>query len=103
MRVLTVFELPNIARGKNLKGSCGKVNRGRVETGRAGIRHDNVDGLPLPGNPDLLATVAGLGTGVSVGAVVEGGDVVVVRVYVTTGTSIAFLLEPGTTEIVVRK
>jgi hypothetical protein len=70
IKVLTVFELSNINISKALEGGRGEVNRGTVLTGRAGIGDDNVDGLALPGNSNLLTTVLGLGTGVTVGTVV---------------------------------
>ena len=103
MGVLTVGEHSNIKRGEGLKGGCGEVDRGRVVAGRAGVLHGNVNGLALPGNPDFLTAVLGLGTEVSIDTVVEGSDEVVVRVLVATGTIVTILSVPGDAEIGVRK
>ena len=64
--------------------------------------HGNIDSLALPGNPDLLATVGGLDTSISIGTSVKGGNEIAVRVDGATGTGDAILSEPGTTEIWVR-
>ena len=100
---LTTGELSNIKRSENLEGACGEVDRGRVVAARAGVRHGNIDGLALPGDSNLLTTVRGLGTRVSVGAGVEGSDQVGVRVLDTTGTSVPVLSVPSDAEIGVRK
>lgn len=100
---LTIPKQSNIQTGESLEGARGEVDRGRVFAGRAGVCHDNIDMLALPSNPDLLATVGGLGAGVSIGTGVESSDKVVVRVHRATGTSDAILSEPGNTEIWVRR
>jgi len=101
--ILTVGEHSNIERGESLEGGCGKVDRGRVVAGWAGVLHGNVNGFALPGNPDLLTAVLGLGAEVSIGTVVESSDEVVVRVLVATGTSVTVLSVPGDAEIGVKK
>ena len=103
-RVLTVFELSNTKiTNKGLEGTLGEVNRGSIVTGRARVRYGNINGLALPGNPDLLATVGGLGTEVSIGTVVKGSDEVAVEVDLATGASVTVLSEPSSTEIGVKK
>lgn len=86
-----------------LKGGHGEVNRVRVCTGRAGVLDLNNDRLALPGNLDLLATVLGLGTGVTISTVVECSDEVVVRVRLATGAGVTVLSVICSAEIGVRK
>jgi hypothetical protein len=90
-----IIKLSNSRIGQGPKGGLGEVDRRRIGTGRASIGHDDIDGLALPCNPDLFATVAGLGAEVTVGTVVEGSDEVVVRVDGATSASDAVLREPG--------
>lgn len=102
-RVLTVVELSNTKISKGLEGTLGEVDRGSIGTGRARVLYGNINGLALPGNPDLLAAVGGLGIDVSIGTVVKGSDEVVVRVDFATGTSVTILSVPSSTEIGVKK
>lgn len=103
MEVLTILELSNIQRSESLEGCEGEVNRASIDAGWAGVLHGGNDGLALPSDLDLLATVGRLGAGVSIGTVVEGSDEVVVGVLLTTSASVTILREPGDTEIWVRK
>lgn len=72
-------------------------------TGRAGVLDFNNDRFALPRNLDALATVLGLGTGVTVGTGVECSDVVIVRVRLATGTRVTVLSVICSAEIGVRK
>jgi len=103
IRVLTISEKPPLKRGKDLEGGCGQINRVSVVTARAGVGDDDVGGFAVPGNPDLLATVRGLGTGVTVDTRVEGSDEVVVSVLFATGTIVTILGVVGKTETGMRK
>ena len=103
IKVLTISEKPRIEWCKGLESGLRQVNRGSIVTGRAGVLDLDVDGFALPGNPDHLAAVLGLGTGVTVGTRVEGSDEVVVTVLFATGTIVTILSVVGSTETGVRK
>jgi len=103
IKVLTLSEKPLLKWGKGLESGLGQVNRGSVVTARAGVLDPNVDGLALPGNPDHLAAILGLGTGVTVDTPVEGSDEVVVTVLFATGTRVTVLSVVSNTETGVRK
>jgi hypothetical protein len=90
-----IVELSNRKRGESLEGSKGEINRAGVLAGRAGVFHGDIDGLALPGNPDLLTAVLGLGASVSIDTVVEGSNEVIIRVLLATSAKVAVLSEPG--------
>lgn len=101
--MLTASEQSRRKGSESLEGGFGEVNRGSVVTGRAGISDNDIDGVALPGNPDGLAAVRGLGTGVSVDTGIKGGNEVGVGVHGTTSTSDTILGEPSEAESGVRK
>jgi len=103
LRVLTTGEHSNIKWSEGLEGGCGEVDRGGVVAGGAGVLHGDINGFALPGNPDFLTAVLGLGAEVSIDTVVESSNKVVVRVLVATGTIVTVLSVPGDAEIGVRK
>lgn len=97
-RVRTIREQTLVKGSESLEGSFGEVNRRGIGASRAIVSDSNNHRIAPPGNPDILATVRGLGTGVSVDAGIESSNQVVVRVNLTTGTSNTTLLEPGEAE-----
>ena len=96
--MLTTTKHSHVKGSEGLEGSFREVNRRRATAARTGIGDNNIDGLALPRDPDRLAAVRGLDTGVAIGTVIEGGDQVIVRVNRATGTSDTTLGEPCETK-----